>query len=299
MLQTFSPKQLARVIGVSESSIKRWVDQGRVRVTRTQGGHRRIPLDESIRLIREHDVNPANLAALGIDDLAACAAKSPDPADALYEALRSNQAARAKGIMLSAYLQGMSLEQLFDDLIAPAMHRIGRLWEHGQEGIAIEHHATDVCIQAVNQLRTYLPPVDPGAPVAIGGAPEDDPYILPSIMAATICASHQFDVINLGPATPLNLLVDAARCHKAKVVWVSISMCRQGSRLGEELRRDAEHLSRRGVRMIVGGRAVPASLTRDGRHLEVLSSMVELGAFARGLRVAIESPQIPVRTSKP
>ena len=44
-----SPRQLAVAIGVSESSLKRWADDGRLAVERTAGGHRRIPLPEAVR----------------------------------------------------------------------------------------------------------------------------------------------------------------------------------------------------------------------------------------------------------
>lgn len=289
MSRTFSPKQLARAIGVSESSMKRWVDQGRVRMTRTRGGHRRIPLEEGIRLIREHDVTLVDPGALGMGDLAEGLAVADAPDEALYEALRNEQAARARGIILAAYLQGVSLEHLFDDLIAPAMHRIGQLWEHGQEGISIEHHATDTCFHAVNQLRTLLPAVGGEAPVAIGGAPVDDPYILPSMMVATVLNSLEFNTINLGPSTPVDILADAAERHSAKVVWVSISACRQTTKLADELHGCADRLGKSGARLVVGGRAIPASLRRDDRYLDIVPSMVELGAFARGVRTTMDS----------
>ena len=42
MKPLLSPKELADAIGVSESSIKRWVDNGEIQATKTSGGHRRI-----------------------------------------------------------------------------------------------------------------------------------------------------------------------------------------------------------------------------------------------------------------
>ncbi|MEM9791075.1 MAG: MerR family DNA-binding transcriptional regulator [Planctomycetota bacterium] len=52
MRNVLSPKEVALAIGVSESSLKRWADAGRIRVRRTAGGHRRIAIQEAIRFAR-------------------------------------------------------------------------------------------------------------------------------------------------------------------------------------------------------------------------------------------------------
>ncbi len=49
MKQLLTPKQVARAIQVSESSIKRWCDRGTIPAEYTAGGHRRIPLAELVR----------------------------------------------------------------------------------------------------------------------------------------------------------------------------------------------------------------------------------------------------------
>ena len=48
----FSPKQVAQALGVSESSLKRWCDQGRIAVQHTPGGHRRISLESILEFVR-------------------------------------------------------------------------------------------------------------------------------------------------------------------------------------------------------------------------------------------------------
>ncbi|REJ65407.1 MAG: helix-turn-helix domain-containing protein [Planctomycetota bacterium] len=44
MNDLLTPKQVARAISISESSIKRWCDRGAIATQYTPGGHRRIPL---------------------------------------------------------------------------------------------------------------------------------------------------------------------------------------------------------------------------------------------------------------
>ena len=70
MTTVCSPKDLATAIGVSESSVKRWVDDGTIDASRTAGGHRRIPLSEAIRFIRQRRTPVVRPDLLGLRDLA-------------------------------------------------------------------------------------------------------------------------------------------------------------------------------------------------------------------------------------
>ena len=63
--KTISPRDLAKAIGTSESSLKRWADQGLLQVTRTGGGHRRITLKAAINFIRDRSIAVLDPASIG------------------------------------------------------------------------------------------------------------------------------------------------------------------------------------------------------------------------------------------
>ena len=91
-----SPKDLANAIGASESSVKRWTDQGRLEITRTSGGHRRIAVTEAIRFIRENQLPLLQPEVLGLQidvDSGASAAEvgSKDPNADFHQLLLSGQ----------------------------------------------------------------------------------------------------------------------------------------------------------------------------------------------------------------
>lgn len=48
-----SPKQVARAIGVSEASLKRWCDKGKLTLTKTAGGHRRLHVSSVLRFLKD------------------------------------------------------------------------------------------------------------------------------------------------------------------------------------------------------------------------------------------------------
>src|SRR4029078_11975234 len=53
IMETLSPKEAARVLGSSESSLKRWCHQGPISAVKTSGGHRRLTLDSLIRFAQQ------------------------------------------------------------------------------------------------------------------------------------------------------------------------------------------------------------------------------------------------------
>ncbi|MCX5741316.1 MAG: helix-turn-helix domain-containing protein, partial [Proteobacteria bacterium] len=75
-MRLLSPRDLAEALGVSESSLKRWVDSGRITATRTDGGHRKIRLSEAVRFIRESGSPIVHPELLDMPEVAAAALHS-------------------------------------------------------------------------------------------------------------------------------------------------------------------------------------------------------------------------------
>ena len=66
MKDLVTPKQVAQAIDVSESSLKRWADEGLLLVSKTAGGHRRISITAAIRFIRERQLELVRPDILGL-----------------------------------------------------------------------------------------------------------------------------------------------------------------------------------------------------------------------------------------
>lgn len=285
MKSIITPRELARAIGVSESSMKRWADDGLVRATRTAGGHRRITVAEAVRFIRQIGATVVQPDILGLPELSAIP-KEPtqkNPTDALHRALEAGDARLARGLVQSMYLGGMSVADICDGPVRESMVRIGELWLHQEWGIAVEHRATDLCIQAINQLRFLQAPGSETAPVALGGAAEHDPYILPSLMAATVAAEAGLRDVNLGPRTPASVLYNAALHYRARMLWVTISVAAEPERSLHELHDLAGKLGSRGVTIVAGGRGLAALPGADLRGVILCRSMNDLLTAARDI----------------
>lgn len=284
MKPLLSPKELAAAIGVSESTVKRWVDDGVIPASKTAGGHRRIALNDAVQYIRLNQPRLIEPSALGLSEVAQPGLSvAPLTTDSLYDALIAGDATRVRGLIVAAYLAGQSVARIFDGPITENMHRIGELWKHDSSGIFYEHRAVDQIIAALNQLRLTLPRLEASAPVSVGGAAPGDPYMLPALMATIVLADAGFRDQNLGPNTPLATLRHALEQYSPRAVWFSVSATPEPERLSLELRDFVEQLAKSDTALILGGRACDHLRLPPAPNLHRARSMAELEAFARGL----------------
>jgi excisionase family DNA binding protein len=275
-MRHLSPRELADALGVSESSLKRWVDAGKIVAFRTEGGHRRIAVSEAMRFIRDSHAPIARPELLGFPEVAAAQRASLDGTDSLLEYLRHGDVAGARGFLLARYLAGSSIAELSDGPIREAMEQIGELWLHDtSHGIFLEHRATDTCMQAVQFIRNRLEP-PANAPLALGGSPEDDTHMLPSLLASMVVASAGFRVVNLGADTPLGALQQAVQHHHPRLVWMSASLPINPAR-AKAISRWLQSLTP-SIVTVVGGRAADALVGRSVHRVETMAELGELAA---------------------
>lgn len=273
-MRLLSPRELAEALGVSESSLKRWVDAGKIRAMKTDGGHRRIAISEAVRFVRESGAPVARPDLLDMPEIAVAHSRSLRGSDQLLDYLIEGDIVGARGWLLGRYLSGMSVAAISDGPVRDAMHALGELWKHDEGGIFIEHRGTDVCLQAIAHLRGTFEPKE-NAPLALGCTPEDDPYLLPSFMAATVVAAAGLRAMNLGPDTPVAALEHATRAHKPRLVWISASAPVPAPR-ARAIGKWASTLPR-GMTVVCGGRASEALADAGVRQL---STMTDLFALA-------------------
>ena len=280
-----SPRQVADVLGVSESSVKRWVDGGELQAVRTAGGHRRIARSEAVRFARASGTFPArpDLLSLPGPVPSGDTPASGDPlVAAFHHALLEDDRATAVALLSSAFLSGEPVAALCDGPIRIALERIGELWKHDSRGILHEHRATDICVYGLGLLRSLLPTAGAGAPAAVGSAGEKDPYLLPGMCCAVALADIGFRDIDLGPRTPVSTKLAAVERYAPVLVWHTASI--GGEEIAElvsAVASAAKWSGRRPPRIVVGGRALASK--PPPRGTEPLTSMKELQAFAKAL----------------
>ena len=108
MSQFFSPKEVAIAIGVSESSLKRWVDKGIIPAEKTGGGHRRLQLDAVLKYVREEGKGLANPEIIGLPPETGKSQPSEEAAQGEFlRAMTAGNEVVAKRIILDWHLYSL------------------------------------------------------------------------------------------------------------------------------------------------------------------------------------------------
>ena len=258
-----SPRDLAEAIGSSESSIKRWTDQGLLKVTRTAGGHRRIATTDAIQFIRHNTCPvikpeilglPASLASEEPQDIDSTKA---DPNRVFLDLLQAGHDVGARNHVPGRFLAGESVASLADGPMRAAMEVIGANWEHGPEGIYVEHRATEICAGLLRDLRAFVSPARPIGR-AIGGAISGDPYRLPPLAVAATLADCGLQTVNLGANTPIEVLevasIGSPPTERPRLVWICISVTTHPESLRDSILAFSKRCREHDMLLAIGGR---------------------------------------------
>ncbi len=284
MSETLSPKQVARAIGVSESSLKRWCDQGLIPFLKTAGGHRRLALQDAISFIRSRGQELANPEAIRLPVHTGKTHWTLERArDELIEALNSGDEALCRRIVTDLYLSGHPVATLCDEVLTAAFHEIGNLWECGMAQIYQERRACELCLRVVFQLRTLLPQLPSSAPVAIGGTLDGDPYTLATGMAEIVLWEAGFRAMTLGNLLPFATIHKAIEAHHPRLMWLSVSSIRDPQRFAAEMNRLFETALKFNAALVLGGAALTEDVRRSIRYSSYCDTFTHLDSFARSL----------------
>ena len=271
MKQDFSPKQVARAIGASESSLKRWCDQGVLKTTKTTGGHRRISLDAVFSFLRSQDRVLENPEVLGLPVSSGSGERVVARArEKLLNAVQTGDGTVSRRIVLDLYAAGHSLLDICDNVIASVFHQMGDMWECGKVEIFQERHACEIASRIMTDLETVLPPPRPNAPLAMGGSISGDHYTIASSMVEVNLRSLGWRVQRLGSNLPFESLAKSIQDRRPRLFWLSVNFIEDVDRFIREYN-DFYASRESSTAVVIGGQAI----SRDIRSKISFSSHCE------------------------
>lgn len=222
-----STRQTAQILGVHESSIKRWCNARLLPYTLTEGGHRRLEFSDVVAFARAESMDLPLLKftteeRVVWDAISALQRGTFDRiVDLLYRWLLCNEPYRP--LHLTDYLLdlGTPVVDLFDRVFAPVLHRVGDEWATGDIMTGDEHRMSLSVRDWVNRVRHRIPHPCCHAAAVVGCVP-GELHELGAMMVRVVLESAGWSVVYLGADVPASQFGSQQQKLKADLVCISL-----------------------------------------------------------------------------
>jgi excisionase family DNA binding protein len=203
----FSPAQIGRMIGVNESTVKRWIDADLLPAHTTNGGHRRVSEDDLQTFMREKR-SEANKHSYHLARIART--HTPDAWRTYFTLLRTDKHLEARQYVTGYMLTHGSARKTIADLIAPSLREVGTAWHAGTLTISEEHRMSFRIRGDIYALDALLPAPRATAPrIILACVPGENHEIALGLIGL---ASHElgYEPIILGINVPYTEIIRTA-----------------------------------------------------------------------------------------
>ena len=144
--------------------------------------------------------------------------------DAYVQALLAARPSAARAVVQAALDAGLPARSVYLDVLQPALHEVGRLWELGQASVAQEHLATATTQALLHQVASALPRLPSTGGSAVVTGTEGELHGVAVRFVADFLEADGWSVLELGPSTPTADLVDLVDRSGADLVALSTTL---------------------------------------------------------------------------
>ncbi len=200
--------EVAKILGVTAGSVKRWADLGLLRCARTAGRHRRF--------------DPVEVERFRKDQTGAIQPEHGPDVDTWIEILLSD--ADAHRLLATLYAERARLGAWWKvaESLSAVLEEIGERWTEGTLSILEEHLATERLSRALAQISDQLPS-RPGAPRLLLTTAEGEEHTLGLSLAELVIREQGWPVLWAGRRVPLSEIVAHVASGTVDAVAVSAS----------------------------------------------------------------------------
>jgi methanogenic corrinoid protein MtbC1 len=143
--------------------------------------------------------------------------------DALLRALVERDSAAARRAIDAALEDSLSVDEIYTEVMQPALYEIGHRWALGDLNVAQEHYATTLAQSLLDVLSASRLRPRPDGRLAIVTATPDEQHSLGARMLADFLESDGWEVLLLGAGPPARDLVELVDLERPDVVALSTS----------------------------------------------------------------------------
>ena len=127
--------------------------------------------------------------------------------------------------LIQRYLQeGISVTDIYVDILAECMRRVGELWHTAKITVDIEHYCTSTTQMAMAQMYGVIFDHKPKNKKMLCACPGTELHEMAARMVADLFENDGWDTIYFGAAVPEDALLEAVRENMPDLIALSVTM---------------------------------------------------------------------------
>lgn len=294
-----STVDVARLFNVTETTVKRWADEGTLKCQKTPGGHRKFPISNVVEFAEEHHFEPTGALTFpgegesnGALQVAVLERDYPSLVRIFVERALSTDRSDLYIFFSYLYEHRVALWEIYDRILQPGMAEIGERWMGREISIAQEHRASHETEDALAKLQNEILMKPPTGDSVVFACLGEELHEIGLRCAANVFESEGWQTHYLGASTPVDSICESIDELHPAAVALSVTVPQPSRDLSLQLMQIAEKARKADARLLIGGIGVPADLRKASWHAGVMDSaravltFIELCAAERRMHAA-------------
>jgi len=132
-------------------------------------------------------------------------------------------------LLEDAMAAGAAVDEVYLDLISPAMTAVGERWHKGELTIADEHVASSTALRIVSRLGSRIAHRGRSRGTIVLASISGDHHYLPTAMIRDLLRFRGFDVVDLGANTPAESVIERANATGDDLLAIGLASTTPGA----------------------------------------------------------------------
>ncbi len=283
-----STQEVAVMLNVAETTIKRWADENIIPCVKTPGGHRKFSLKEVVRFAETKGYTtsgsqPPPMTPMQLEQLevGVHTRNYGRIADVFKEEALQADREGILTLFLYLYKHHIPLPVIVDEVVRPAFEDIGTQWEKGQIEINQEHAASQATTESLIRTASELHRKGSNGLSVLCACPEDEFHEVGLRGLAYSLECEGWKVYYIGANTPIETLGSFVRAVHPELVCLSVTIGRHHRELLDKLKKLSSQVHSYKGKIMVGGNYADRLDEHDIKCDHIARSIQDAVAYSR------------------
>jgi excisionase family DNA binding protein len=283
-MKYLNSKEVASIMGVNVSTIKRWTDSGKLDCYQTVGGHRKFLLSHLKNFLNDKinqklKVNIIQYLNKGEKELVQRIDRIDYKylRDYLFQLSLQQSVDSIHDVINSLLIKGEPQYRIYDELILNVLNRIGDLWLNNKLSIADEHTMTETIRNVMYRIHSEISKNNVKRPKkVICMTLTNDEHEIPLVMIQSILDEINIPTTNLGPNIPVLEIESKIQVVNPTHLIISSNYVLDTDTFNSEITQLLQICHKNDIQILIGGSGNDFLIEENLHSTIELKSMTEL-----------------------